>query len=93
MIARRERPRRSVEAQRGDPYTLYVAPDSNGRAAGWLYLDDGHSYDFVTKAQYAWVQFTLSEGVLESRPELGRTSPPGYGRFFLVFILFSMSGQ
>lgn len=46
IVARRERQRRSTAAMRRDPYTLHVALDAGGRARGFIYADDGKSYQF-----------------------------------------------
>eukprot|EP00002_Diphylleia_rotans_P014810 TRINITY_DN287_c0_g2_i1.p1 TRINITY_DN287_c0_g2~~TRINITY_DN287_c0_g2_i1.p1 ORF type:complete len:902 (+),score=170.73 TRINITY_DN287_c0_g2_i1:48-2753(+) len=46
IIPRKDRPRRSSKAMEHDPYTLYVAPDSNGYASGTLYVDDGKSFNY-----------------------------------------------
>ncbi|KAJ4458943.1 putative Neutral alpha-glucosidase AB [Paratrimastix pyriformis] len=43
ILPRWDRPRRSSRPQVFDPYTLVIAPDLAGRAAGSLFLDDGHS--------------------------------------------------
>merc|ERR1712034_269780 len=41
IIPKRERVRRSAALMHGDPITLVVAPDKEGKASGTLYLDDG----------------------------------------------------
>ena len=51
VIPRRERPRRSSQMQARDPFTLVVALDSNSKASGDLFLDDGHSFAFQ-RGQY-----------------------------------------
>merc|ERR1712038_678044 len=42
-----------------DPYTLYVALDSTGKASGELYIDDEHSFDHERKKQYGVAQFSV----------------------------------
>jgi alpha 1,3-glucosidase len=41
IVPARERARRSTASMRADPYTLHVALDAQGSAAGELYMDDG----------------------------------------------------
>lgn len=47
IIPRRNRPRRSSSQMVNDPFTLHVALDSDQRAEGDLYLDDGASFDHL----------------------------------------------
>ena len=42
-----------------DPYTLVIAPDSNGEASGELCLDDGKSYGFKS-GSFTLMKFTYS---------------------------------
>lgn len=65
IIPRKERARRSSAAMADDPYTLIVAPDSNGRAEGEIYLDDGSSYAFQTGA-FQRQRFVLADGQLRA---------------------------
>ncbi|TRM68910.1 glycoside hydrolase family 31 protein [Schizophyllum amplum] len=46
IVPTRERPRRSAPLMKHDPFTLRVALDKAGAAAGTLYLDDGETYAF-----------------------------------------------
>jgi alpha 1,3-glucosidase len=41
IVPTRERARRSTSSMKADPYTLHVALDMMGKAAGELYMDDG----------------------------------------------------
>jgi alpha 1,3-glucosidase len=50
IVPLRERARRSTTAMRNDPFTLQIALDSKGQAAGSLYLDDTHSHKFQNGA-------------------------------------------
>mmetsp|Transcript_29785 Transcript_29785/g.50032 ORF Transcript_29785/g.50032 Transcript_29785/m.50032 type:complete len:896 (+) Transcript_29785:175-2862(+) len=65
IVARRERPRRSTAAMAGDPYTLVVALDNQGKAYGEIYEDDGLT---VAHKEGAYVHraFTFADGVLTS---------------------------
>lgn len=64
VIPRQDRPRRSTEAMRGDPFTLYVALSPQGTAWGELYLDDGVSFDYATKNQFLHREFRFANGTL-----------------------------
>jgi len=46
IIVRRDRERRSTAAMAEDPVTIVVALDSEGKASGDLYMDDGRSFAF-----------------------------------------------
>ena len=65
VLPLRERTRRSTEAQVGDPYTLMVALDQDGKAAGELYLDDGASFQFQQGA-FDLRRFVFQDGTLTS---------------------------
>ncbi|NWY93494.1 GANAB glucosidase, partial [Loxia curvirostra] len=66
VIPRQDRPRRSTEAMRGDPFTLYVALSPQGTAQGDLYLDDGVSFDYATKNAFLHRHFSFANGTLTS---------------------------
>ncbi|CAL8467821.1 g7359 [Coccomyxa elongata] len=73
ILPLRERARRSTAAAKHDPYTLLVALDSNGQAAGELYLDDGSSFAFQ-RGLYAHRLFTFKDGLLSSQELPGTPS-------------------
>lgn len=50
----------------GDPYTLVVALDAEGKAEGTLYLDDGLSNDFRVNGAYRVMGYEFAEGRLRS---------------------------
>ena len=50
IIPRRDRPRRSSELMKWDPFTLVVVLGHGGDAEGSLYLDDGHTFDYNSGA-------------------------------------------
>jgi len=58
IIPTRQRQRRSTTQQAKDPFTLYVAPDSDGKAEGSLYIDDGKTFDYK-KGSFDMVEFHL----------------------------------
>ncbi|XP_064593080.1 neutral alpha-glucosidase AB isoform X1 [Zonotrichia leucophrys gambelii] len=66
VIPRQDRPRRSTEAMRNDPFTLYVALSPQGTAEGDLYLDDGVSFDYATKNAFLHRHFSFANGTLTS---------------------------
>jgi alpha 1,3-glucosidase len=82
VLPRKMRLRRSSKLMFYDPYTLVIAPDSAGRAAGSLYIDDEHSLAHEATSQFAVRSFTYisaqSSAVLTcaaaARPE-GASSP------------------
>ncbi|KLJ12136.1 alpha 1,3-glucosidase [Blastomyces silverae] len=65
IIPRKDRPRRSSELMKWDPYTLVVTLDKNGQAEGTLYVDDGETFDYQSGA-YIHRRFTFSESSLSS---------------------------
>lgn len=65
IVSKRERARRCSSAMENDPFTLVVALDNEGRAAGKLYLDDGKSFDYQ-KGMYVHRSFSFSKGELWS---------------------------
>ena len=64
IVPRKMRLRRSSKLMFHDPYTLVVAPDASGEAAGELYLDDESSLAHETKGQFALRNLTFRNGVL-----------------------------
>jgi len=58
IIPRKLRLRRSTHAMTRDPYTLYVALDSDGSASGTLYMDDETTFNHVNKGEFAIAEFT-----------------------------------
>ncbi|XP_057278799.1 neutral alpha-glucosidase AB, partial [Pezoporus wallicus] len=64
VVPRQERVRRSTECMRGDPFTLYVALSPQGTAEGDLFLDDGKSFEYETKAHFLHRQFTFAGNTL-----------------------------
>eukprot|EP01105_Mastigella_eilhardi_P005421 TRINITY_DN17140_c0_g1_i1.p1 TRINITY_DN17140_c0_g1~~TRINITY_DN17140_c0_g1_i1.p1 ORF type:complete len:931 (+),score=237.44 TRINITY_DN17140_c0_g1_i1:203-2794(+) len=60
VLPTKERPRRSSAAMACDPYTLLVAPTTDGAAMGELFIDDGHSFDFETRGDYLHTRFVFS---------------------------------
>ena len=67
VVPRQRRLRRSTVAMTTDPYELTVALDSNGAAAGEVFLDDGVSFDFV-RGGFARTAFSYANGKLSAAP-------------------------
>ncbi|XP_030357420.1 neutral alpha-glucosidase AB isoform X1 [Strigops habroptila] len=66
VVPRQERVRRSTECMQGDPFTLYVALSPQGTAEGDLFLDDGKSFEYETKARFLHRQFTFAGNTLRA---------------------------
>lgn len=47
-------------------YELHVALDTEARAIGELYLDDGHSFQYLHKKQFLYRKFTFHKNILSS---------------------------
>uniref|UniRef100_A0A7S2J457 Glycosyl hydrolase family 31 C-terminal domain-containing protein n=1 Tax=Haptolina brevifila TaxID=156173 RepID=A0A7S2J457_9EUKA len=67
IVPRQMRLRRSSVAMATDPFTLVVAADSAGYAAGKLFLDEGDGYSY-RKGHYAYMRYELAGGALSSKP-------------------------
>ena len=67
VVPRQMRPRRASAAMRDDPFTLVVALDAAHSATGWLYLDDGSTYDFARKDAFRLKRFEYAPVVGASR--------------------------
>lgn len=65
IIPRKDRPRRSSQLMKWDPYTLLVVLDKNEQAEGTLYIDDGETFDYQDGASIHR-RFTFSESSLSS---------------------------
>lgn len=61
IISRKDRYRRSSKLMKNDPYSLVVAFDKNGRASGFLYVDDGESFGYE-RGQYLTNTFEAKQG-------------------------------
>ncbi|XP_019374617.1 PREDICTED: neutral alpha-glucosidase C isoform X1 [Gavialis gangeticus] len=57
---------KSTEWMTDISYELRVALDSKDSAVGELYLDDGHSFQYLHKKQFLYRKFTFHENVLSS---------------------------
>ncbi|XP_015275543.1 PREDICTED: neutral alpha-glucosidase C [Gekko japonicus] len=58
---------KSTEWMTDVPYELHVALDYKETATGELYLDDGHSFQYLHKKQFLLRKFTFQECVFSSR--------------------------
>ncbi|KAL9644012.1 hypothetical protein ABK040_005480 [Willaertia magna] len=63
IIPTQERLRRSTQQMSNDPFTLRIALDTNNRASGNLYIDDGSSFNYK-KGQYVYRTFSFDTDVL-----------------------------
>ncbi|XP_062341665.1 neutral alpha-glucosidase AB-like isoform X2 [Osmerus eperlanus] len=68
IICRKNRVRRSSTCMESDPYTLYVALDTQGRAEGELYIDDGHSFKYETERQFVHMRLSFAANTITSSP-------------------------
>ncbi|KAG0328218.1 hypothetical protein BGZ99_005884 [Dissophora globulifera] len=66
ILPKRERPRRSSKAMENDPFTLVIALDSEGKATGRIYLDDGETFSYE-HGDFILREFEATGGVLSSR--------------------------
>lgn len=73
IIPRKDRPRRSSDLMRWDPFTLVVVLDKTGEADGTLYVDDGETYDYEHGA-YIHRRFNFKDSTLSSE-DLAATGP------------------
>jgi len=58
IVPMKERIRRASSMMRNDPYTIVIALDEKGEAAGELYIDDGHSLDYQS-GRYIYSKITM----------------------------------
>ena len=56
ILPKKERARRSSTQMKNDPFTLVVALSADKTAQGSIYLDDGHSFDYVNKEAFIKVK-------------------------------------
>uniref|UniRef100_A0A8C7JMR3 Glucosidase II alpha subunit a n=1 Tax=Oncorhynchus kisutch TaxID=8019 RepID=A0A8C7JMR3_ONCKI len=66
IICRKNRVRRSSSCMENDPYTLYVALDSQGKAEGEIYIDDGHTFKHKTDKQFIHRRLSFTANSLSS---------------------------
>lgn len=57
ILARKLRLRRSAKLMKTDPYTLYIALDSEKKAFGSLYMDDEETFGHYMREEYAQSTF------------------------------------
>jgi mannosyl-oligosaccharide alpha-1,3-glucosidase len=71
IVPRQLRVRRSSKLMQHDPYTLFIGVDANGQAAGNLYLDDFHTFDYQ-KGVYALRHFEFDNDKLSATNAAGK---------------------
>ena len=79
IISRKDTVRRSSHSMKFDPYTIVVALDEKGKASGYLYVDDGESYEYKENNAFAKVNFhaaldDISKNLEFSVKVIGETS-------------------
>uniref|UniRef100_A0A6P7G3N1 Glucosidase II subunit alpha n=1 Tax=Diabrotica virgifera virgifera TaxID=50390 RepID=A0A6P7G3N1_DIAVI len=65
IIPRKDRPRRASPLMKNDPFTLYIALDSNKKASGYLYVDDNESFEYRNN-KYLYLHFTFEDNTFNS---------------------------
>jgi len=73
FIAPTQRPGLTTVASRKNPFGVYVALDSNGRASGTHYLDDGERLD--TLLHHTNLTYTAANGIFQSTPGMTKYDP------------------
>ena len=68
IVTRKMRTRRSSTQMLNDPITIVVAVDTNGHAAGRLYVDDERSLEYRAQQKFCDVSFSYAKGTLKSEP-------------------------
>jgi len=66
IFPRKDRPRRSAELMKDDPYTIVIALSRVGAAAGVLYVDDGETFDYQN-GQFLHKSFVYQSNKLTSK--------------------------
>ncbi|KAM6131129.1 neutral alpha-glucosidase C isoform 2-T2 [Pterocles gutturalis] len=66
VIPLKTRARKSTEWMIDISYELRVALDTEACATGELYLDDGHSFQYLHKKQFLYRKFTFRKNILSS---------------------------
>jgi alpha 1,3-glucosidase len=66
IISTQQRMRRSSSQMKDDPFTLHIALSANLSAAGDLYWDDGHTFNYE-KGDYIYQRFDFQNNRLVSR--------------------------
>lgn len=59
-----ERPRRSAVLAVNDPISLQIFLNSNGSASGFIYLDDGQTFDYQRRNAFISGRFNYSKRTL-----------------------------
>lgn len=67
IIPRKEIVRKSSVSMANDPITLHVAVDSNNKAQGTLYIDDGKTYEYRNSKKYLYLQFDFDGTTFTSK--------------------------
>lgn len=73
ILSQKNRYRRSSKLMKYDPYTLIVALDDQRKASGFLYIDDGESFNYE-KDEYLNIKFNYDVNKLTGFVEHGETN-------------------
>ncbi|KAH9423409.1 hypothetical protein DERP_003688 [Dermatophagoides pteronyssinus] len=71
IIPKRERPRRSAVLAVNDPISLQIFLNSNGTSIGFIYLDDGQTYNYQKQNAFIYGRFNYSKRTLQYTFEKG----------------------
>lgn len=75
IIFKQERLRRSSDLMKNDPYSIYIAVDSDGNASGQVYIDDGNTFSY-TSGDYllATLQFSKDRATFSTEGSFKSTN-------------------
>ncbi|CAI4963640.1 BAD_collapsed_G0004260.mRNA.1.CDS.1 [Saccharomyces cerevisiae] len=65
IITMKDKYRRSSMLMKNDPYIIVIAPDTEGRAVGDLYVDDGETFGYQ-RGEYVETQFIFENNTLKN---------------------------
>lgn len=68
VIIPRQKPEMTINLSRKNPYNLLVALNGTGFASGDLFVDDGESFNTISKNHFTFVTFTHMANVLTIKP-------------------------
>jgi len=77
IVPTHQRQRRSTTQTKNDPFTLFVAPSTEGNADGSLYIDDGKTFDYKKKEAYDFIKYHLERSG-KTMTLTGKTEKRGY---------------
>ncbi|ODV87756.1 glycoside hydrolase family 31 protein [[Candida] arabinofermentans NRRL YB-2248] len=66
VIPIKARYRRSSRLMTFDPYTLFVTMDDSAKAKGYLYIDDGESFNHSLDQDFVYIEFEAGDNEIKS---------------------------